>query len=98
MKKKKNFSLKVVSEKNYREILRIIKYVTSKLVVNFTNILRVAFATIFLHQKITNPNCKYRKAAQNTRKMLVKLTLDLSSASFILSCELVEFLFIVENI
>ena len=47
------------------------------LLVNFTNILRAAFALIAFHQKITNANCKhmqktlmYRNAA---RKMLVKL-------------------------
>ncbi len=48
--------------------------------VNFTNILQAAFALILFHQKITKPNCKWRKALQKTlyekaaRKMLVKLT------------------------
>jgi len=37
-----------------------------QLVVNFINILRAAFAPIFLCQKITNPNCTYGKASQNT--------------------------------
>jgi len=35
-------------------------------VVNFINILLAAFATIFLCQKNTKPNCKKRKAEQNT--------------------------------
>jgi hypothetical protein len=34
--------------------------------VNFINILRAAFALIFLCQKITNPNCNWRKTSQNT--------------------------------
>jgi len=44
-------------------------------VVNFINILRPAFAPIFFCQKITKPNCYWRKAVQNTKfvlKMLVK--------------------------
>ncbi len=32
--------------------------------VNFINILRLPFAPIFLHQKITKPKCYQRKAAQ----------------------------------
>jgi len=42
--------------------------------VNFTNILQAAFGPISLQQKITNPNCKHMKAAQNTfvKKLLVK--------------------------
>ncbi len=50
--------------------------------VNFTNILQAAFVPIFLQQKITNPNCKHTKAAQNTLvkkaacEMLVKFTPD----------------------
>jgi hypothetical protein len=46
-------------------------------VVNYTNILRSAFAPIFFPQKITNPNCKHLKALKYekvVRKMLVKLT------------------------
>ena len=35
-------------------------------VVNFTNILQVAFVLIYFCQKITNPNCKHIKAAPNT--------------------------------
>jgi len=48
-------------------------------VVNFTNIIKVAFAPIFFCQKNTKWNCKYAKAAQNTfvqkgaHKMLLKL-------------------------
>ncbi len=48
--------------------------------VNFINIICRAFAPIFLRQKITNPNCNQRKAAQSTfvkkivRKMLMKLS------------------------
>jgi len=48
--------------------------------VNFTHILRAAYAAIFFSQKITKPNCKWRKAAQKTFvqkdacKMLVKFT------------------------
>jgi len=40
--------------------------------VNFDNILRAAFAPIFLHRKIKKPNCNYRKAVKNifTRKRL----------------------------
>ena len=34
--------------------------------VNFTNNLQTAFVLISFRQKITNPNCKHRKAAQNT--------------------------------
>jgi hypothetical protein len=34
--------------------------------VNFTNILRVAFAPIYFLQKISNLNCKKRKALKNT--------------------------------
>jgi len=34
--------------------------------VNFITILQAAFAPLFLHQKITKPNCYYRKAVQNT--------------------------------
>ncbi len=37
-----------------------------KLGVNFTNILRAAFAQIFLCQKSTNLKCKYKKAAVKT--------------------------------
>ncbi len=53
---------------------------SSSPVVNFTNILQGALAPIFFFQKITKPNCKWWKAAQNTfvkkaaRKMFVKLT------------------------
>jgi len=36
------------------------------LCVNFTNILRAAFAPKAFCQKITNPNCKHIKAAQRT--------------------------------
>jgi len=51
-------------------------------VVNFPNILRTAFAPIFLPQKITNPNCtvtrkKLRKTLlykKGLHKMLMKLT------------------------
>ena len=49
-------------------------------IINFTNILRSAFALISFRQKNTNPICKPIKAAHNTyvwkvaRKMLVKLT------------------------
>ena len=35
-------------------------------VVNFTNILHAAFATISFRQKITNLNCQHIKAVQNT--------------------------------
>ena len=48
--------------------------------VNFTNNLRADFVLISFCHKITNPNCKHRKAVQNTfvqkaaSKMLVKLT------------------------
>jgi len=35
-------------------------------IVNFTNILRVAFALIFFRQKITNPNCKKKKGTLNS--------------------------------
>jgi len=51
--------------------------------VNFTNMLQVAFVLILFCQKITNPHCKLRKAAQKTfvqkyvHKMLVNLTLQL---------------------
>jgi len=41
-------------------------------VVNFIKILRAVFTPIFLHQKITKPNCNQRKAVQNT---LVQKTL-----------------------
>jgi len=34
--------------------------------VNFTNILRASFLPIFFCQKITKPNCNYRKSVQNT--------------------------------
>ncbi len=34
--------------------------------VNFTNILRAAFAPIFLRQKSTNLKCKYKRAARKT--------------------------------
>jgi len=34
--------------------------------VDFINILRAAFEHISLCQKITKPNCNYRKAAQST--------------------------------
>ncbi len=34
--------------------------------INVTKILLDFFAQIFFSQKITNTNCKYRKAAQNT--------------------------------
>jgi len=34
--------------------------------VNFTNILGVAFTMIFFCQKIPNPNCKKREALRNT--------------------------------
>jgi hypothetical protein len=34
--------------------------------VNFTNISRAAFATIFLRQKSTNLKCEYKKAASKT--------------------------------
>jgi len=37
--------------------------------VDFTNILRVAFAAISFCQKITNTNCKYKKA-KSTEKLL----------------------------
>jgi len=49
--------------------------------VNFINILRAAFAPIFLHQKIRKPNCNFKKAAKNSfvqrgaRKLLIKLTI-----------------------
>jgi hypothetical protein len=33
--------------------------------VNYTNILRAAFAPTSLRQKIANPNCNQRKAAKN---------------------------------
>jgi hypothetical protein len=48
--------------------------------VNFSNILRAAFAPIFFPKKMTKPNRKHRKAYQNTFvqkgafKKLVKLT------------------------
>jgi hypothetical protein len=44
--------------------------------VNLTNILRAAFAPIFLRQKTTTLKCKNKKAARKnlTCKMLVKLT------------------------
>jgi len=48
--------------------------------VNFINILQAAFAPLFLHQKLQKPNCKHRKAAQNSyvqkdvHLMLIKLT------------------------
>ena len=35
-------------------------------IVDFTNILRAAFAPFSLCQKTTNPNCMYKKAAKNT--------------------------------
>ena len=38
----------------------------NKPMANFTNILRGAFAPISFCQKVTNPNCKRIKAAQNT--------------------------------
>jgi hypothetical protein len=44
-------------------------------VVNFTDNLQAAFAPILFQQKITKPNYKHRKAAQNkfcTKKLLVK--------------------------
>ena len=53
---------------------------SSPSLVNFTNILRTAFAPISLRQKSTNLQYKYRKAALKTfeqkaaRKMLMKLT------------------------
>ncbi len=34
--------------------------------VNFTNIIRAAFAPIFFRQKSTNLKCKYKKAAGKT--------------------------------
>jgi len=34
-------------------------------VVNFINILVVAFSLIFLRQKITKPNCKKKKTVKN---------------------------------
>jgi hypothetical protein len=49
-------------------------------VFNFINILRAAFASIFLCQKTTKPNCNEIKAVQTLlyqkglRKMLIKLT------------------------
>ena len=48
--------------------------------VNITNILQAAFLPLSFCQKITNTNCKYRKAVKtllykkDARKMLVKLT------------------------
>jgi hypothetical protein len=54
--------------------------------VNFTNILRAAFAPKSICQKITNPNCKHIKAAQkllykkSAHKILVKLTPSLMFA------------------
>jgi hypothetical protein len=47
--------------------------------VNYTNILRGAFAPIFLRQKSTSLRCKNKKSANETfkkeaHKMLVKLT------------------------
>jgi len=49
-------------------------------VVDFIKILQVAFAPVFLSQKITKPNCKLRKAAKTLLyekvelKKLMKLT------------------------
>jgi len=43
--------------------------------VNFSNILLAAFGLIFFWQKVTKPNCNYRKAAQKhfrMKKALVK--------------------------
>ncbi len=37
-----------------------------RFIVNLINILRAAFAPIFFCQKITNPKCKWRKAAQSS--------------------------------
>ncbi len=49
--------------------------------VNFTKILRAAFAPIFLHQKNTNLECKYKKKLctkllyeKAARKMLMKFS------------------------
>jgi len=44
----------------------VVSHITVLPVVNFTNILRVAFVLIFLRQKIAKPNCNLKKAAQNT--------------------------------
>jgi len=35
-------------------------------VVNFNNILRAAFVTIYFQQTITNPNCNQKKDSKNT--------------------------------
>jgi hypothetical protein len=57
--------------------------------VNFTNILRAVYALIFLHQKSTNLNCKYKKLnlkllyEKAASKMLVKLTPDERKASVV---------------
>ncbi len=55
---------------------------SSSPVVNFTKILRAAFAPIFYRLKITKPSCNKRKAALNTfiptKKLLVKLTLGVN--------------------
>ncbi len=56
--------------------------------VNFTNILRAAFAPIFLRQKTTNLKCKSKKAAhkifvwKDAHKILVKLATGLLENSF----------------
>jgi len=57
-------------------------------ILNFTNILRTAFATISLYQKITKSNCNKRKAMQNTFvqkatwKILIKFTPDVINCFF----------------
>jgi len=44
---------------------RIIWRFTTRPLVNFTNILQTAFAQIFFQQKITKPNCKWKKVSKN---------------------------------
>jgi hypothetical protein len=65
-------------------------YISFLPLVNFTSILRQAFAPLFLRRKSTNLKCKYKKPRCNyswekaASKMLVKLTppIHLSSKDF----------------
>ena len=71
-------------------ILAVISLMSQSSIVNITNI----FMRIFFSKKISNPNCKLRKSAQNTfvlkasSKMLVKLTPSHSDWGSII-CDLV---------
>jgi len=53
-------------EKHFRTKIDCKILVKLNTVFNFANILQAAFAPKLFNQKITKPNYKWRKAAQNT--------------------------------